>query len=179
MRKKLKMRAGGAVKKYAEGGRVAGGQRPTEDRAAMAAEAAAGFDEEERRVMERRNAPRRSLITNAPVGDNNADAARGVRRSGLANMPPAPTGTDDVDGTGTGASARRTRLAMPTPPRPPARGTARARPRNREMSADDLNDMSLALIRRGNMGPNRDGAESNISRTMGYKKGGSVNTKRK
>ena len=53
------------------------------------------------------------------------------------------------------------------------------RARSREMAADDLNDMSLALIRRGNMGPNRDGAESNISRAMGYKKGGKVSAKRK
>ena len=175
MRKKLKMRAGGSVKKYAEGGDVhAGrGQRRQEDRAATAAEAAAVFDEEEARIMARRNAPRPSLITNAPVGDNNADRARGVRRGARVGMPPRPP--EDVDGTGTGAAARPVRTPAARPPR-------RGQTRSREMSADELNDISLGLARGTRMGPLAPGAERNMAGRMGvpgYKKGGRVAAKKK
>lgn len=150
MRKKLKMRSGGKVAKYAEGGRV-GGPRPQEDRAAMAAEAAAGFDAEEERMAARRRAANpwlrgESLLTNRPVG-------AAPRAAGPAPMAPMPAGAD-VDGTGTGAAARPTARALPTPPIPPRGRTAsgsgavrRARPR--EMSADDLNERELARIAPG------------------------------
>lgn len=177
MRKKMKMRAGGKVKKYAEGGDVhAGrGQRRQEDRAATAAEAAAAFDEEEARVMARRNAPRPSLITNAPVGDNNADQARGVRRGARMDMPPRPF--DDVDGTGTGAAARPVRSGASRP----ARGTASGGRRRNELSADDLNAISLGIAQGTRMGPLAPGAERNIANRMGagYKKGGRVAAKKK
>jgi hypothetical protein len=227
MRKKMKMRAGGAVKKYAEGGRVsnepvgarmgrarqavnefftATGERP----AAGGAYSGMTYEQEleeavrSRRDLEARRGARRaatpsrpSLITNNPVGNNNAAnagatqrervaaAAAGIPAGAVASAEPeravtaggrvgpgedSPEATVQRDNARTRAAATR-----------PARGAARARPRtrSREMSADDLNDMSLALIRRGNMGPNRAGAESNIARAMGYKKGGKVAAKGK
>lgn len=150
MRKKLKMRGGGKVAKYAEGGRV-GGQRPTEDRARMAAEAAAGFDAEEARIMERRAARARpaqdnpwargeSVITNRPVGA----APRAVATP--ARMPSAADMAADGPAAGSMASER----PLPTPPRPPRRASASpARSRAREMTADDLNALSLEAARAG------------------------------
>lgn len=227
MRKKLKMRRGGVVKKYAEGGRVSNepvgarlgrarqaasefftgtGERPPAGGAYSGMtyeeeleEAARARRELEARRAERRAAtpPRRSLITNNPVGSNNAANATATRpeRAPVATAAAPATAAravladSDAQGSARGptpatqqtdpeyaenAAAGAARLGRVAPPR----GTARARPRRREMSADELNDISLSLIRRGNMGPNRPGAETNISRAMGYKKGGKVAAKK-
>jgi hypothetical protein len=147
MRKKLKMRAGGKVRKYAEGGTVRG-QRPTEDRARMAADAASGFDAEEQRLSERRRAANpwlrgESLVTNRPVG-----AAPGrVVTPRRASVSP----DDRMDGPAAGSMQNRDNLPMP-PPEPPAappmraRATRRPMTRRNEMSADDLNARELQRL---------------------------------
>jgi hypothetical protein len=166
MRKKLKMRAGGKVRKYAEGGTVRG-QRPTEDRARMAADAAAGFDAEEARVMGRRRAANpwlrgESIITNRPVG---------AAPSRVSTRP-----DDRMDGPGAGSMQNAEPLPLP-PPEPPAappmraraRGTVRRSPRN-EMSADDLNARELQRLgitpfRKGgavSVGPKKDDDSEDI-----------------
>lgn len=145
MRKKLKMRAGGKVRKYAEGGRV-GGPRAREDRARMAADAAPGFDAEEQRMSERRRAANpwlrgESIITNRPVG-----------------AAPRSVATRDVNGPWRGEplpdqsamDVRPTPLPPPEPPGAPpmrarARPVVRRSPRN-EMSADDLNARELQRL---------------------------------
>lgn len=170
MRKKIKMRSGGKVAKYAEGGTVRG-QRPTEDRARMAADAAAGFDAEEARIMERRRAANpwlrgESLINNRPVGA----APR------TASSTPMPAG-EDVDGTGTGAAARPVSRPLPTPPVPPraqrtASGSGAARSRGRGMSADDLNEREMTRILN-----DRSLEAARAGRNM-YRKGGLVKAKK-
>ncbi len=156
MRKKLKMRAGGEVAKYAEGGRV-GGQRPTEDRARMAADAAAGFDAEEERALARRaartqagtdreaaNARAReawrggqSAITNQPVGGTPAQsAARPPRGTG----PGQQFAEDGMSGMGMGPRP------LPTPPRMPRRRAAGRRAPREEVTADDLNARELRRL---------------------------------
>jgi hypothetical protein len=170
MRKKLKMRAGGKVKKYAEGGSVAG-QRPTEDRARMAAEAAAGFDEEEARLLGRRRAPAPSLITNNRVGSNRA---AGLTPVGSASAPALEVGgrtmapfepAAEVDGTGTGAVVRR--VSAPT--------RARARPaaRQRGPNADELNDREMTRLLN-----ERSLEAARAGRSM-FRKGGRVVAKKK
>lgn len=174
MRKKLKMRAGGKVAKYAEGGRV-GGPRPQEDRARMAADAAAGFDAEEERVMARRaaraqasadreaaNARAReawrggqSAITNRPVGGAPAAAARPLRESGprmsdAGGQPAMPE-------------------SLPTPPIPPARRRAVGR----RTSADDLNEREMTRILN-----ERSLEAARAGRNM-FRKGGRVSAKKK
>jgi hypothetical protein len=138
MRKKLKMRAGGKVTKYAEGGRVSG-QRPQEDRARMAAEAAAGFDEEEARVLGRRRAANpwlrgESIINNRPVGAA-APVAGPVRQSGPRMSDAAGQPAIDLIGP------------PPVPPPVPASTRARARPiSRRRSSADDLNEREMTRL---------------------------------
>ncbi|UMO75986.1 hypothetical protein [Planktothrix phage Pra-JY27] len=94
------------------------------------------------------------------------------------------------------ARAEEPPLPDPPPPAPPARQPARppsravrgdgARPR-REMSADDLNDLSLRMARgeKGPPAPREAGAARNIGRAMeeargtsGYAKGGAVKRER-
>lgn len=195
MRKKMKMRAGGKVKKYAEGGRVEADppapvrrRRPNEATAGDIGDAALGATGIMDRVLSyplslvnpvtgtalERAAGRR--VQNAVESINRRtqdidDAARGVRRGARVDMPPRPP--EDVDGTGTGAAARPVRTPAARPPR-------RGQTRSREMSADELNDISLGLARGTRMGPLAPGAERNIAGRMGagYKKGGRVAVKK-
>ncbi len=173
MRKKLKMRSGGKVAKYAEGGRV-GGQRPQEDRARMAAEAAAGFDAEEARIMERRAARARpaqdnpwargeSILTNRPVGAAPRAMATPARMANATDMA--------ADGPAAGSMANS--RPLPTPPRPPRSRVASTmtRSRSREMSADELNDREMTRILN-----ERSLEAARAGRNM-YRKGGMVSKK--
>jgi hypothetical protein len=170
MRKKLAMRRGGKVAKYAEGGRVAG-QRPTENRARMAAEAAAGFDEEEDRILRRRAANRASpsLISNNPVGSNRAAGRIPV---GAPVPMPLPTPA---------ATAAPMEAPLPTPPIPPEGGPpprrrgrpmpTNARSRRREMTADELNEREMTRLLN-----ERSLAAAQAGRNM-FRKGGKVGCK--
>lgn len=169
MRKKLKMRSGGKVAKYAEGGRV-GGPRPQEDRAAMAAEAAAGFDAEEERIMQRRRAANpwlrgESIINNRPVG--------AAPRATPASTPARDLTAEAMDGPAAGANPGS--RPLPTPPIPPrgrtASGSGAAR-RSRGPSADDLNEREMTRILN-----DRSLEAARAGRNM-YRKGGAVRVKK-
>lgn len=188
MRKKIAMRKGGKVTKYADGGRVHGGQRPQEDRARMAAEAAAQFDAEEEAYFRRQasaNRPRPSLISNNPVGMNRVAGRTPVgsptpprpRMSDAGGQPAIPRlgrvgpGEDTPEATAQNDSMRpRTRVAASR-----GRGTQRAA---RVSEADRLNDISLAFARGERP---RGGAADTIGKALGiegYKKGGKVAAKK-
>lgn len=136
MRKKLKMRAGGTVKKYAEGGEVA--------------------------------SPRRSPISNNPVGTNMARGRTPVGATALEDTGdrgkalemevtaprPAPRNVGDL-----GAFNEPEARALPVPPVPPRRRAIAPRRQRGLSEADMLNERSLAAAREG--------------RNM-YKKGGKV-----
>lgn len=155
-----------------------GGQRPQEDRARMAEEAAPRFDEEERMLMERRR-NRGSAITNQPVGERLA----GRRPAPAPEPSPAPMG-DYAERMQRGAlPAGRSAAPGPmgeygeraaagaTPPRP----RAAPRPMAREATtAEDLNEIVLRLTR-GEKPVTE--TEKRIADRMGiaYKKGGMVN----
>lgn len=145
-----------AKRKFASGGSVAG-QRPTEDRARMAAEAAAGFDAEEAALaarVERRSRANpwtrgESIITNRPVGQalrRFAGRSSGPRMSDAGEQP----AIDLI-------------MPPPEPPRAPRRAVA-TRTRRTDSATEDLNARSLAAAREG--------------RNM-YKKGGKVTAKPK
>jgi hypothetical protein len=186
MRKEMKMRAGGAVKKYQRGGSVDDNPAPPERGRTMGR---ISRIQEALGMYGANPAISQALLRQTRAADNvDEENYQRRRREYEAN---AIRRAGEIDATGTGAAARGTppSSALGSPEDGGAAANqrnaannrrasrpARARPRarSREMSADDLNDMSLALIRRGNMGPNRAGAESNIARAMGYKKGGIV-----
>lgn len=191
MRKKIAMRKGGKVAKYAEGGRVNGGQRPQEDRARMAADAAAQFDAEEEAYFRRQaaaNRPRPSLISDNPVGMNRVAGRTPVgsptpprpRMSDAGGQPAMPRvgrvgpGEDTPEAAAQNDIVRpRTRAARAAPSR--GRGTQRAA---RVSEADRLNDISLAFARGERP---RGGAADTIGRALGiegYKKGGKVAAKK-
>lgn len=170
MRKKIAMRKGGKVAKYAEGGRV-GGPRPQEDRARMAAEAAPGFDAEEERMLARRRAANpwargESIITNRPVGaaPRPAPAAEApiTARAGSEMLGPNPEPIE----------ARTGRSAFgPAAPRARQASTV-TRTRSREMSADELNDREMTRILN-----ERSLEAARAGRNM-YRKGGAVKAKK-
>ncbi len=157
MRKKMKMRAGGKVAKYADGGSVDGSMD-----AFLSASGVPGY--EPRRRAAAPTPPRRSLIDNSAVGAR----ARVPLRAEVRAM-------EDVDATGPGASARPVRMDMPVPPVPPARrplpAQARAVGRRRQMSADELNDREMTRILN-----ERSLEAAQAGRNM-YKKGGKVAAK--
>ena len=146
MRKKLKMRAGGKVAKYAEGGRV-GGPRPQEDRARMAADAAAGFDAEEDRVLARRAARTQAAVDREAANARAREAWRGGQ-SAITNRPvgAAPTPAPRQSGPRmSDAGGQPAMGSLPTPPIPPRRRRAAAAPRE-EVTADDLNARELRRL---------------------------------
>ena len=143
------------------------GQRPQEDRARMAEEAAAEFDREEaalaERARQRRNRP--SAITNQPVGERLAG-----RRAAPA---PAPQASGRSYSTGEGGTLQPE--STQRPPAPPR--SAAPRPAAREsMSADDLNEIVLRL-NRGEKPVTE--TEKRLADRMGiaYRKGGMVKPK--
>lgn len=141
-----------------------GGQRPQEDRARMAAEAAPQFDEEERMLMERRR-NRGSAITNQPVGER------------LAGRRPAPAPEPQAAGRSypIGEGGTLQPESTQRPPAAPSRPRATPRPMAREATtAEDLNEIVLRLTR-GEKPVTE--TEKRIADRMGiaYKKGGMVN----
>lgn len=177
------------------------GQRRTEDRAAMAAEAAARFDEEERRLEARRAFVEAQAQMRAQREEANRAARQAWRegQSAITNRPvgaataaappaPAPAPAPATRGPRQMSTAEREAdlAAMREANEPVGRGRAsaaasrsRSRTRAPGMSeADRLNEISLAFARGERP---RGGAADNIGRAMGiegYKKGGLVGAKK-
>lgn len=146
------------------------GQRPQEDRARMAAEAAAEFDREEaalaERARQRRNRP--SAITNQPVGER------------LAGRRPAPAPEPQAAGRSypIGEGGTLQPESTQRPPAAPSRPRATPRPMAREATtAEDLNEIVLRLTR-GEKPVTE--TEKRIADRMGiaYRKGGMVKAKK-
>jgi hypothetical protein len=175
MRKKLEMRRGGKVAKYAEGGAVAaprrGGLRSAQANAItrrMVDEAAAAAEEQD--------AARRSRITNEPVG-----ARIGAGGAGLISNN--PVGSNRAAGRiPIGAPVPMPLEApLPTPPIPPEDGPpprrrgrpmpANARSRRREMTADELNEREMTRLLN-----ERSWRAARAGRNM-FRKGGKVGRK--
>ena len=140
----------------AQGPRPQSGQRPQEDRARMAAEAAAQFDREEaalaERARQRRNRP--SAITNEPVGERlagrrtppapapapaipapTADYEERMRRGSLpAGRSAAPGPMGDYSERAAAGAAARPRPAQRPAPRPSPRRNAE--PEGTQAAAD-------------------------------------------
>lgn len=164
MRKKLKMRSGGKVAKYAEGGRVF-------DYEDMLAEAGVpGFERRATRAAPTPSSTRArpSLISNNPVGANRVAGRTPV---GMPT-PPRPRMSDAGDQPA--MPPRRAEESLPTPPVPPRRraSTTVTRRRSREMSADELNDREMTRIL------NERSLEAARSGRNMYKKGGRVAAKK-
>jgi hypothetical protein len=145
-------------------------------------------------------AARPSAITNRPVGGNLQAAQPPARQTSRAAAT-VPAGAVAVAPTAAPAATPPTRRTMTDVEReaeaalmmeanqPAGRGRPQSRPsgsraaaaasrrRSREMTADELNQISLDLARGQRMGPLAPGAEQNIARAMGYKKGGLVGKK--
>lgn len=176
-----------------------GGQRPTEDRERMAAEAAAQFDAEEAELLARRR-DRRPLRQMLDTVEQNFANIGGMMNPALPlqldrrNIAAAAREARRAAAETEGAAASETRAAPEIsrprmsdaggqPAMPRARGRTRPTPsRRREMTADELNQISLELARGTRQGPLAPGAEQNIARRMGaegynYKKGGVVGKK--
>lgn len=186
-------------------GQPVAGQRRQEDRAAMAAEAASKFDEEERRFEGRRaflenqrqyredraaadRAARQawrqgqSAITNQPVG-----APRRITpETRMSDARGQPSVRQPMAATASPAEREAERATMMEANQPPARSAGRASasarrasaPAPRGMSeADQLNAISQAFIRGERP---RGGAADTIGKAMGiegYKKGGMIKPK--
>ena len=142
----------------AQGPRPQSGQRPQEDRARMAAEAAAEFDREEaalaERARQRRNRP--SAITNQPVGERLAG-----RAAAPAPMPQASGRSYSIGEGGTlqpESTQRQPAPARPADPRP----AQRSRPRMSE--ADRLNQMELDRIEQDRIDEARRGLREDADR---------------
>jgi hypothetical protein len=166
MRKKIAMRKGGKVTKYADGGRV-GGPRAQENRRAMAAAAAPGFDAEEDALLARRAARRNSpsMVTNNPVGTN---PVRGGPPVGATRLMAEPAPYEST------AQPAPDLPLPPVPPRAPPRvrqRTAMSRSRSRELSADDLNEREMTRIL------NDRSLEAAQNGRAPFKKGGRVKAK--
>lgn len=127
------------------------GQRPQEDRARMAAEAAAEFDREEaalaERVRQRRNRP--SAITNQPVGERLAGRAAAPAP---APAPAMPAPTADYEERMRRGSLPAGRSAAPGPmgdysERAAAGAAARPRPAQRQAPRPRYSEADIARIR--------------------------------
>ena len=158
----------------AQGPRPQSGQRPQEDRARMAAEAAAEFDREEaalaERARQRRNRP--SAITNQPVGERLAGRAA---TPAPAPAPAMPAPTADYEERMRRGSLPAGRSAAPGPmgdysERAAAGAAARPRPaqrqapRSRMSEADRLNQMELDRIEQDRIDEARRGLREDADR---------------
>ena len=134
------------------------GQRPTEDRARMAAEAAVEYDREEAeraarieaRRQERANRP--SRITNDPVGS---------RITGRAAPPPAAPAPAPAPAPALAAPPQGSQV-QPPPRTAPAMPAQRSRPRYSE--ADRLNQMELDRIEQDRIDEARRGLREDADR---------------
>lgn len=153
MRKKIAMRKGGKVAKFADGGRVFN----YEDM--LADSGVPGF--ERRAAPATRRPSRPSLITNTPAG-----------RTPLPEGPPGDVMLPRRTGAGEDSPEAVTQRQTARPAAPRARVSSTAtRRRSREMSADELNDREMTRILN-----ERSLEAARAGRNM-YKKGGKVASK--